>query len=209
MAAEIKRCVIISGAPESDLSYYGRYMNTDFIICADSGYIKCKKIGAEPDLIIGDFDSSDLPGEGCEIIRLNVRKDETDTFECIKQAIERGFNDITLLGGIGTRIDHTYSNILSADYCFDRQVKCRLIDKHNHITIEQGSVELIKGDYKYFSLFALFGKCTGITIKGSQYDIELPELLPSSQLNQSNEFSADRVSITIKTGKIILILSND
>ncbi|MCH5321651.1 MAG: thiamine diphosphokinase [Eubacterium sp.] len=209
MGTEIKKCAIISGAPESDLSYYKKYLDDRYVICADSGYKKCDLLEITPDLIIGDFDSSPKPDVNCEIIELNVRKDDTDTFHCVKEAIDRGYNDIVILGGIGSRIDHTYSNILSVNFCFERNVKCSLINEKNNITIVSGETVIKRGEYEYFSLFAFFEKCTGLSIAGAEYDLDNVEIKPSSQFTQSNAFKNDEVKIKIKTGKIILIMSND
>ena len=123
MGKEIKKCLIISGAPESEIEYYNDYVDGRFVISADSGYNKCKKLGIKPDLIIGDFDSSD------------VRKDDTDTFFAVKYAIKQGFNDLVILGGIGSRFDHTYCNVLALNYCFERNVKAVLINKNNKIEL--------------------------------------------------------------------------
>lgn len=209
MGTEVKCCAIISGAPEEDLSYYSKYLDNRYIVCADSGYKKCIEAGFEPNLIIGDFDSSIKPDVNCELIELNFRKDDTDTFSCIKEVIKRGYNDIVILGGIGSRIDHTYSNILSVVYCFDRNIKCMLINNKNCITVVSGETVIKKGEYKYFSLFALFEKCEGLSIIGAEYDLDSVTIDPAEQMTQSNEFKSDEVKIIVKSGKIILIFSND
>lgn len=208
MGTEIKKCAVISGAPESNISYINEYIDR-FIICADSGWEKCSRLGIKPDLIIGDFDSSAMPDAECEIIALDTRKDYTDTFQCVLEALDRGYNDIVILGGIGSRIDHTYSNILSVNYCFEKNIKCALINEKNYLTILSGESILKKGEYKYFSLFAFFEKCEGLSISGAEYDLDSVELQPYNQLTQSNEFKDDEVKISIKKGKIILIFSND
>lgn len=209
MGTEIKKCAVISGAPENNLSYYNKYLKDRYIICADSGYKKCERLNITPDLIIGDFDSSPKPDVLCEIIELQVRKDDTDTFYCIKEAINRGYNDIVILGGIGSRIDHTYSNILSVNYCFERNVNCALVNEKNMLTVISGKTFIKKGEFEFFSLFALFEKCFGVSIKGAQYELECAELEPSAQFTQSNAFKNDVVTINAEKGKIILILSND
>ena len=133
MGKEIKKCLIISGAPESEIEYYNDYLDGRFVISADSGYNKCTKLGIKPDLIIGDFDSSDVPDTDIKTIILPVRKDDTDTFFAVKYAIKQGFNDLVILGGIGSRFDHTYCNVLALNYCFERNVKAVLINKNNKI----------------------------------------------------------------------------
>lgn len=209
MGKEIKKCVIVSGAPESNLEYYKNYIDDCFIICADSGYLKCKKIGIKPDLIVGDFDSSPAPDIDCEIITLQVRKNDSDTFHCVKVAVSRKYNDITILGAIGSRVDHTYSNILSLNYCLENGVSARIVDGNNKIIITDKSLSFYKDDYEFFSLFALFGRVENLSISGAQYDLSNYTLEPDDQLTQSNGFKDSIVSISFTKGKLILIFSND
>ena len=207
--ANKEKCVIISGAPEDDISYYSKYIKDTYIICADSGYLKCLKGGYKPDLIVGDFDSSPKPELDCEIIKLNVRKDDSDTFHCVKLAIERGYMDITILGGIGTRLDHTYSNILSVNYAFDNNADCKMISSNTLIRVFDNEITLNKGEYKYFSVYAMFGDVKGLTISGAEYNVNDMTLFASDQIAQSNEFKDDIVSIKLNSGKILLFLCNE
>lgn len=209
MGKEIKKCLIISGAPEQDIDYYKHYINGRYIISADSGYQKCVKLNIEPDLIIGDFDSSKKPETSIETIVLPIRKDDTDTFFAVKEAIKRNFDDIIILGAIGNRFDHTYCNVLALDYCFDRKVKAVLINKHNKIEIIDKSYSFNKDNYSSFSLYALFESCVGLTSRGTQYDLTDYTLTPDCPLAQSNSFKDDKVTINYKSGKLLLILSND
>ena len=74
MGKEIKKCLIITGAPEDDIYYYKNYIDGRFIIGADSGYQKCVKLNIKPNLIIGDFDSSTKPDTDIETIVLPVER---------------------------------------------------------------------------------------------------------------------------------------
>ena len=59
---ERKRCVIVAAGTISDLDILKKSIfYDDYIIAADAGYIKLKSAGIEPHLIVGDFDSSDIP----------------------------------------------------------------------------------------------------------------------------------------------------
>ena len=50
--------------------------------------------------------------ENVPIKKFPVKKDKTDSELSIEYLIEIGFKDITLVGAIGTRMDHTLANIL-------------------------------------------------------------------------------------------------
>lgn len=205
----MKECVIISGAPESNIEYYKPIIKDKFVICADSGYKKCMSLSVEPDLIIGDFDSSPVPKTDTQIIVLPVQKDDTDTAYCVKEAVKRGFGKITILGAVGSRVDHTYSNILCLYYCFERGVQACIINDKNYIRIFDNSITIHNDYYKYFSLFAFMGDCEGLSIHNSLYDLDTVTLKMSNPLCQSNSFKDGEVTISVKKGKILLIQSND
>ena len=208
MGTEIKACVIIAGAPEKDLSYYNQYISDRYIICADSGYLKCKELSVKPDLIIGDFDSSPYPDADCEIIKLNTHKDDTDTLHCAQVAVERGFNDVVILGGIGDRVDHTYANVLILNFFLDNNVKAIMLDGKNRIRVAGKSLALKKGDYKYFSLFPLFSPCKKLSISGAEYHVSNIDINPYDMFAQSNSFVED-VLVLFESGKLLIIESND
>lgn len=209
MGTEIKKCTIITGAPEADVEYYKNYISDRFIISADSGYQKCANLGITPNLIIGDFDSSPVPQTAVETIFLPVRKDDTDTFFAVKEAVKRGYNDIVILGGIGSRIDHTYTNILALNFCADKNVNAVMLNRDNRIQILKKGCVFEKNGYEHFSLFALFGDCKGLTTTGTEYNLTDYTLTADCPLAQSNAVKGDKAEIIFKSGKILLIQSND
>lgn len=208
------KCIIISGAPNQNIDYLSNTIDkTSFIICADSGYKTCLKIGITPNLIIGDFDSSPMPNIETEIISLQKEKAYTDTFHCVIEAINRGYTDIDIYCAIGSRVDHTYSNILCLDYCQKHNVKCRIINKNNRLSLIKNKT-IINKDYGNFSLFAYLEDCKGVKIKGAYYtagfyDKESLDICLGDQFAQSNFVSDDFAEITLDSGTLLLIESND
>ena len=116
---------------------------------------------------------------------------------------------VILAGGIGSRIDHTYGNILSLNYCADRNINAVMINKKNKIQVLTKDYSFEKEGYEYLSLFALFGDCTGLTTRGTEYNLTDYTLTPDCPLAQSNIFKDSKVDIKFKSGKILLIQSND
>lgn len=214
MGNQIKKCTIISGAPDNDTDFLKEKIDKNsYIICADSGYKNCIKAGFTPNLIIGDFDSSKKPDIDCEIITLDVEKAFTDSFHCVMEAVERDYNEIQIFCAIGSRMDHTYSNMLSLDYCQKHNVKCCIMNRKNRISLikEKG---IINKDYDNFSLFAYLSDCKGVKIKGAYYtagfyDKDSLDIKQSDQFAQSNFVSDDYAEITLDSGTLLLIESND
>ena len=51
---QYKKCYIFAGSPEAKCSGV-EFDSSRYVICADGGYILAKKMGIEPDVIIGDL----------------------------------------------------------------------------------------------------------------------------------------------------------
>lgn len=200
---------IISGSPVYDKSFLKENIDrSSFIIAADSGLLACRDAGISPDLVIGDFDSAEKP-KGGDVIVLPHIKNDTDTLYCIKEAVQRSADEIDIFCALGGRTDHALSNILCLDYALSRGVKARILSEKAVISLHDSPFEIEKGGFKYFSLFALGGAVVGLTIKGAAYELNDYVLEPFSSLGQSNELSSPKAFISFKSGKLLLICSND
>ena len=84
----------------------------DIVIAADSGYKTALDLKLPVDILIGDMDSlkCDIP-KGIEVIKLPEEKDLTDTEAALALALEKGADNITIIGGIGSRLDHTLASV--------------------------------------------------------------------------------------------------
>lgn len=201
---------IISGAPDQNIDFLNDKIDkSSFIIAADSGYLTCLSANIRPNLIMGDFDSSDFPQADCEVISFSPIKDDTDTLCCVKEAIKRGADEIEIYCGIGSRLDHTYANLLCLEYCRKHNVNAYLINENNKASIVDREIIIEKSEYKYFSLFAFLGDVSGLSIQGAAYELDNKYIYAGNLFGQSNEFKDDIVKITVKKGLILLILSND
>ena len=106
----MRPCVIMSSLPLSEDMC--RFIPEDsFIIAVDAGWQHADTLGVEADLVLGDFDSAPEPKEKGAILKLPREKDDTDTLYAVKEALRRGYTDITILGGLGGRLDHTFANM--------------------------------------------------------------------------------------------------
>lgn len=184
-------------------------LNNDVIIAADVAFENAMKEGIKPDIIIGDFDHgkvSNFPRD-VKIITVPCEKDDTDTMLCIKEAISRNVDEILIIGGIGGRLDHTIANIQSLAYCENNNVKCKITDGKNEAFITSSNIEISNKNGYYLSIFAYGGKCSGLSIKGTKYEVNDVDIDENFPLGVSNEIIKEKATISINNGRLLIITS--
>ena len=212
-----KRCVIIGGADISDYSRMRGYLRADdFTIYCDSGLKHLGGLGAEPSLIVGDWDSHDDPHMDVETITLPVAKDDTDTVYAMKEGIKRGFTEFLLLGAVGARLDHTLVNLYILTALENRGCHGMIADDWSEMelisswtdedgTMHQGTVE-VEDRYPFFSLVALEGQANGVSIRGAKFGLDKASVGPDYQYATSNEvLPGETAEITVENGRLLLI----
>ena len=187
----------------------------DICIAADSGYANAKKLGVIPSVIVGDFDSieqsdKDSITEDTEIYEVPAKKDFTDTQLAVKVALQKGARKITIIGGLGGRLDHTLSNLGILENLYDNNIRAVITDGKNRIRYIKSSSELIaRSRYKYLSVIARDEKVKGVSIEGCKYPLQNATLSCKNQYAVSNEIEKNCALITVKKGGILIIESAD
>lgn len=215
-----KKCIIITayieepfggGVPMDEFYIQVKEEAEDaYVICADGGYAFAQRAGIAPDLIVGDFDSyaGELPQGGAEVIRVNPIKDDTDTGLALNLACERGFRDVTIIGGFGGRLSHSISNIqLMAAYAYHTE-RIRAWDPNRTVTLLTDGKTLRaarRSGRHYISLLCHSEVVTGVNISGVFYPLTNAVLTSEFPLGVSNEITADEAVISIDGGTLIVI----
>ena len=203
----------------------------DFVVAVDGGLARLLEAGIEPDLVLGDFDSLEekyLPWLDClkntrpeRLSQLPCEKDDTDTLHAVRVCLERGYKRIDLYGALGGRLDHTIANIQTLSW-IRRQGGCGyLLGKNTLATVLCGEMILLPDTFEgTFSIFALDGRVTGVTLEGMKYPLfewELTNTFPLGVSNEvsnkvSNEVSNEagtekRASASVREGLALMILN--
>ena len=188
----------------------------DLIIAADSGYNNASRLGVRPGLLLGDLDSIDrgaLAPDGLEHIEkiiVPAIKDDTDTQLAVDTALERGADEIIIIGGLGGRLDHTLSTVFLLEYIKDKGARGVITDGRNRVRIMESGEELtIKRGYKYLSLVGLTDTCEGVSISGVFYPLKDAVLERKYAFAVSNEITADAAEISLSKGILLVIESRD
>ena len=187
----------------------------DLVIAADAGYLTAKKMGITPDILLGDFDTlgvENIP-EDIECLRVPAEKNDTDTQLAVQVAAERGAEEITIVGGMSGRIDHTLSTLAILEDLWERKegrIFAILTDGKNRVRfIRNGGTILPRSQYRFFSLIAADETVKGITLDGCKYPLKNGRISRRNQWAVSNEIVGNCALIEIKRGGAWVIESLD
>lgn len=209
------KAVVFANADIHDYSFCGEYIKDAVIICCDGGMRHAMRLGITPDYIVGDFDSVSADvleyykKQDIELKQVPCRKDETDMELGIRHAAEIGADDITLIGGIGSRMDHTLANVFQLIRINKLGIKGRLVNENNIITLCTGIAEINgkKGDL--VSFVPITPEVRGVTTFGLEYPLDNATLYMDSPLGVSNVMEGNKAGYTFDEGMALIIKAKD
>ncbi|MWV42286.1 thiamine diphosphokinase [Paenibacillus sp. HJL G12] len=210
-----KRVVIFSGG-ELHPQYIKEIQSGDFIIGADRGALFLVSHHVKPDLAVGDFDS--ISSEELKLVRSMsekivecdpIDKNLTDTELAFEMAIREQPEFILLVGGTGSRMDHTLANVQMLNRALQHHIACAIMDQNNYITLTGSKIVVLDRGYKYVSLLPMTPEVTGITLEGFQYPLTDATLKFGESLGISNLLLDASGSVSISSGLLLVIQSHD
>ena len=211
--------VVITGAAPLDRRAVAAVPAGATLIAADGGLDHALDAGLAPAVLIGDLDSVSPAGlawatEHAEIERHDTDKGETDTELALTLAASWRPERIVLLAGqaVAERFDHLVATLgalgapslagvgaLEAWWGADRL----------HVVHGPGKVELDVDRGSTFSVLAMHGPCDGVTVEGARWPLVDHDLGPLVGLGVSNEAAARRVSVSVTTGIVTVVIPGD
>src|SRR5258708_466164 len=148
----------------------------------------------------------EVGGEGRQVGKAGVEKNETDTELAVQAAIEQGATSITLLGALGgERFDHTMANILLlADI---EPVPAKIVDGPSTCWLLRGPgssfINGQKGDL--LSLLPLTGDATGVRTKGLYYPLHGETLRFGKPRGVSNVLTQEHAEVSLVGGMLLVV----
>ena len=184
----------------------------DLRIAADSGYLTAKALGDRIDIAVGDFDSmsADMIPDGVEQLRVPAEKDVTDTQLAVEAALNRGADQLVIIGVMSGRLDHTLSNLFILEDLADADVYAIMTDGQSRVRfVRSGSALIGRSGFRYLSIIAADPKVKGVTAEGCRYPLKNATLSRRCQYAVSNEITGNCALISVKKGGIFIIESTD
>lgn len=179
----------------------------DLVIAADAGMKHLARLGIEPDIALGDFDSLGYVPEAPSVEVCPVRKDDTDTMAALKRALELGYRRVLIFGGLGgARFDHSLANVQALAWADAHGMEAVLVGRGCALTaISDGTT--LEFDARYsgdFSAFCFGPEASGICESGLSYFLDDAVLTPDFPLAVSNSFTGERARISVARGRLIV-----
>ncbi len=181
------KCKIVTGPNNYELKKIFTIESEDFVIGADIGAAILAKNEIKFDIALGDFDSTSprelelIKRYAKDILEYPVKKNYTDTYLAVEEALKRGYNDITIYGGLGSRLDHTYANIQLL-----KLGDITIVSEKEIVYLLDPGTYNIENEYKYISFFAL-EDVKELTLKGFEYELDKYDLSIDDSVCVSNQ----------------------
>jgi thiamine pyrophosphokinase len=204
------KAVVVAAGGQVDELIRSHLNQADLLIAADGGAAPLLDLGSAPQVVIGDFDS--LPSEaitqlsqaGCEVVRVKREKDETDTELAVRHALALGAVDITLLGALGGRIDHTLANLILLAALAKKSIQARAVSPPLTVYAVSENVVLQGQEGDLVSVFPFQGPAKGVTEIDFKYPLTDAYLDPFTVVGISNELAGPKGTIQVKEGMLLV-----
>jgi thiamine pyrophosphokinase len=209
--------VVITGAAPLDARAVAAIPADAVVIAADGGLDHALGAGIEPAVVIGDLDSITIDGldwarRHAEVIRHSPDKDLTDTELAVGHALGLHPTRIVLIAGGGDRLDHTIAAIGSlGDPALTAVERLECIWGGQHLHLLHGparqTLDIALGST--ISLLALHGRCQGVSVSGTRWELADTDLEPISGIGVSNEVTAVPIRLEVRSGVLCVFVNTE
>ncbi len=192
------------------------------VVAADGGARHAAVLGLRARIWVGDGDSvtpgdlERLAADGAEIRRVASAKDESDTELAVVAALDRGADEVVILGGLGgARVDHALANVGLLAHPALAGRRALLLDAGARVSFlrapapDGSAIERALpgrvGDL--VSLLPLGDGVEGVTTSGLEYPLT-DEPLPSGPARGLSNVRRDaRAAVIVRSGMLLIVES--
>ena len=210
------RACILTGGTLGDISRVSaRLPQMDYVICADDGLAHAKDLGLTPDRVVGDFDSVDpallslYRDRGVLFDQYPVRKDQTDTQIAVDALLAMGAGEIWIIAGAGTRLDHSYANLMLLFGMAEKGAAAYLINQYNLITPILDELEIQGGPGQVISFLPFGGEAVVEAAAGLSYPLDGLRLSLTDPIGVSNVMTDEKAHVRLKKGRVLCMMAWD
>ncbi len=209
--------IIITNGNKPSVELARKLVSTaDIVYCCDGAANWAKDIDIKIDVLLGDMDSikedtlNYYKGTPVKLIMLPREKDMTDTQFAGDLAAENGATQITFIGALGSRFDHTLANMHVLERLYKTGVSAKIVDDKNIIFVAgEGQNNIVGEKGQCVSILPVGNSVFIENTQGLYYPINNRALYIEEPLGVSNVFLDKQAFLNIKTGEAFIIISKD
>lgn len=180
----------------------------DAVFAVDGGLAHLARAGFDADAAVGDFDSLGYVPDGLPVERHPVLKDASDMELAVERALAAGFDDVSVYGGLGRRLDHTLANLQVLARAAERGARVRAIGSDVAVQLLAGPGELsLAGEPAggAVSVFSLSDEARGVVERGLRWELDGITMTNRTSLGLSNELVGCSASVSVEAGTLAVI----
>ncbi len=203
--------IIVANAPAFDAEPFAAALSAaDLVIAADGGGNALYAAKIAPHVVVGDLDSLDPVAEqafqsaGIELRRFPAEKDETDLELALLLAVERGADQIDILGALGGRWDQGLANVSMLALPELAGLRVRLLDLEQEAFLVRTAAEIPGAVGDSVSLLPLGGAAHGITTRGLHYPLVHATLRFERSRGISNVITQPPAHVSVGEGLLLV-----
>ncbi|HEY8757471.1 MAG TPA: thiamine diphosphokinase [Candidatus Limnocylindria bacterium] len=210
----MRALVVLDGDPlGSDAWLAGLAKSADLVIAADGGANRLPKAGRRPDLVVGDMDAladdrlRELERAGTLLERHPTEKAETDGELALDAAVQRGADEIVVVGAFGgARLDHMLGNLMLLAHEDFAAIDVALVTEQATFRslLGPGILELEGAPGDWVTLEPLSEVARGVATDGLRYPLRHEDLIRGSTRGVSNELTERRGSVEVGDGLLLV-----
>jgi thiamine pyrophosphokinase len=183
----------------------------DFVIAADGGYAKALAARIPVNMVVGDLDSLDdaslrtLAGSPIEVRRHPADKDWTDLELAMDEALRRAPEKVSILGALGSRIDHTLTNVHLLERGLDANVPIELLSGAESVSLVTGRRELVEACIGDRVSLVPLSESVRISTTGLRFALYEDVLYRAASRGVSNLIDNLPAVVSVSSGRLLVI----
>lgn len=198
----------------ADFPQFKKWARNAYMVAVDGGYRFFSRTGLCPDLLIGDFDSlKHLPRQlssETEVIRAEVRKDQTDAELALRHVLTAGYRSIDIVQPACGEPDHFLGNLMllrlaaAADAAAASRPVVRLLSATDEIRLMRDEAVVIRQAAGCRVSVLALGPEVIYSCTGTEYRASRVTLRPGETRGLRNRITAARARFWID-GEALLV----
>ncbi len=205
--------IIANGQPCSETLMHELLEWSPFIVVLDGALQKALNLGIKFDVVLGDFDYTDIRSiqaiipPDTQIIHV-PDQNKTDLEKGLEFLIEREIPAVNIVWATGKRSDH-YINNIGTLARYHSKINMVMLDDHSKIFAIDSGFKKHKNKGDNFSLIPL-NEVTNISTSNLDWNLNNSDLKFPYSTSSSNKVSTtDFVSVTFDSGFLLAMECND